>query len=96
MVATGSATQRIVAATTVEHIIAAIAGDDVVQRIADPIECACAGISQVLQIVSQRIGGQSRGDGVRTRQRRLRDRDSGMAHNISVVVKPADKDIGAP
>ena len=92
-VVTRAADQRIRPRPTVDDIVGAIAGDDVVRGIARRIDRGGAGQRQILDVAAQRIADRSF-DTIHTLVRLLDHAVAGVIDDINVVARAADHHVG--
>jgi hypothetical protein len=80
--------------TAVENIVAAVAGDRVVEPVAGAVDIAAAGQGQILDIGADGVGDR-RLHRVGARVERFRHHVAGVVDHIGVVAEAADHGVGA-
>ena len=93
-VVAGAADHGVGAGAAVERVVAAVAGDDVGERIAGAVDVGAAGQGQVLDIGAERVGDR-RLHRVGALVERLRHHVAGIVDDVGVVAGAADHRVGA-
>ena len=93
-VVAGAAVERVAADAAVEGVVLGSAGDDVVERVAGAGECCRAGIDQVLEVGTKRVGGGRRLHSISAGADAFGDHIADVVDDVGVVACAADEGVG--
>ena len=93
-VVAAAARHHVSTGATVEGVAAAVAGDEVVQFVAGPVDSAVAGESEVFQVLPERVGSV-RAHRVDAFIGELHHAVPAIVHHIGIVADAADEGVGA-